>query len=231
MPCSYCHIAGHTISSCDHPATSILKNRAKSEAHNAFIEGEEVFFENWLKGRSIPELKILKYSVRNISQHVSSHHRFPHTKRPLIAYSMYYYYYIIEHMNTSIIYEFSIRRYYWRLIMQNYSDEYAAIVAGRLYEPNEDTIDLNYHPISNQDITESSTPTGWVWPDVAVCPICMDNCKDSDVVITNCRHYYCSDCIHNMIRQNNHPNTPCAICRTPINSIERKMNMLNIVTL
>lgn len=53
------------------------------------------------------------------------------------------------------------------------------------------------------------------------CPICCSNFTDSEIVsITNCKHYFHSNCLVEW----GHYNTACPVCRTDIPIIDKKEN-------
>ena len=52
------------------------------------------------------------------------------------------------------------------------------------------------------------------------CPICIDKI-DGDFVKTNCNHYYCSCCFHNIIKNLNIYRKPtCSLCRTNVTDVD-----------
>jgi hypothetical protein len=55
------------------------------------------------------------------------------------------------------------------------------------------------------------------------CPICYDSIKKSDMLVTNCKHSFCSNCIKKHLVSTIVGRTPCcAMCRTNISSFSVK---------
>ena len=56
-------------------------------------------------------------------------------------------------------------------------------------------------------------------PDVYHCPVCIENISIDTVVMTNCNHSFCCECIYKYIQTCNQDTPPrCFICRENTNS-------------
>ena len=56
------------------------------------------------------------------------------------------------------------------------------------------------------------------------CPICLTDQKKFDILITNCNHSFCKDCVMKSISvsKNAHKSLSCALCRCNVNTLETK---------
>jgi len=56
------------------------------------------------------------------------------------------------------------------------------------------------------------------------CPICLTDQKKFDILITNCNHSFCKDCVMKSISISKNARKPlsCALCRADVNALETK---------
>ena len=54
------------------------------------------------------------------------------------------------------------------------------------------------------------------------CPICITHQENSDILVTNCRHSYCADCIMKIVFmcKNDQKKLSCPLCRCNVNAIK-----------
>ena len=233
--CAYCHHIGHNINNCKDPSIEILDKTMLEKMifitvlFRTLISHYDIIssFKELLNMLSYDELKILIYK-KNLKKLTIND-----DKKTYIHYlSVNYRDIVCSNSNNELkqkLDEISDENY------QKYGDEYLKtnlisesfeleeLLLHRMYEfrPPQRKFDITITSTTPKTPTPPTTPT--TQTPTKDCPICLDEIKTTNQIITNCNHTFCNHCIQKYFKSlNSNINKPpiCAYCRDPMKSLE-----------
>jgi len=232
--CAYCHHIGHNINKCKDPSIEILDKTILEKfvfitvLFRTLVSHYEISLcvKELLNLLSYDELKILIYK-KNLKKLTINDDKHTYIHYLRINYQDKVYSYSNNELKQKLN-EISDENY------QKYGDEYLKtnlisdsfeleeLLLNRMHEfrPPQRKFDIK---TTTQSPTTPTTPTSIAKPPTKDCPICLDEIKLADQIITNCNHTFCNDCIQKYFKSLNsniHKDPVCAYCRDPIQSLE-----------
>ena len=246
MPCSFCNLPNHNITSCnDTSLIDIHYDRMKTIYLNIIRKVFPHNIENYAElGKSILNTRFTIKQLREVGFKYLA--IVMSNKRNLILNIWRYFenciFYISEQSLVSHVELIDVSRpsalvplsplsiiyNYYRddLALVNYMDPIIRILASEAEEvqlTNNNDVNRKYNIIPILCLEENEQKE-------EMCAICYESIKCDDLVSLNCSHKFCSSCIIGILKTTKQPSPTCALCREVMRDFKvKKIEIYNLV--
>ena len=229
LKCSYCNCEGHLIHKCVDETIFNLNEYLKNLAFLDVFFNEFSYLKLNLNNYLLPKIRVLCYLYKIKSCNNKSENYLNELKYKLIKkYRGYAYKFLYKYMSYEDIYDFMEKIFSFCINNKELSknNNFTRIVLfnkiGIFLEKYPDIYSrtfMNYqkYNLRNLSIFLKNNHIN------KICPICYEDLDKNNIIITNCNHYYCFDCLYAYMKSiciTNYINNNCCYCRTRITGLK-----------